>query len=50
MDCCCVQAMYSGAKSKVRVNGSCSGEFEVKVGVHQRFKPIAFHYGFGSII
>ena len=30
-----VQAMYSGAKSKVRVNGSYSDEFEVKVGVHQ---------------
>ena len=30
-----VQAMHSGAKSKVRVNGSYSDEFEVKVGVHQ---------------
>ena len=30
-----VQAMYNGAKSKVRVNGSYSNEFEVKVGVHQ---------------
>ena len=27
--------MYNGAKSKVRVNGSYSGEFEVRVGVHQ---------------
>ena len=45
-----VQAMYSGAKSKFRVNGTYSGEFKVKVGVHQGFKPIAFHYSFGSII
>ena len=30
-----VQAMYSGAKSRVRVNDSYSDEFEVKVGVHQ---------------
>ena len=27
--------MYNGAKSKVRVNGSYSDEFEVNVGVHQ---------------
>ena len=27
--------MYYGAKSKVRVNGSYSDEFEDKVGVHQ---------------
>ena len=30
-----VQATYNGTKSKVRVNGSYSDEFEVKVGVHQ---------------
>ena len=30
-----VQALYSGAKSKIRVNGSCNDESEVKVGVHQ---------------
>ena len=30
-----VQAMYNRAKSKVRVNGSYSDKFEVKVGVHQ---------------
>ena len=30
-----VQAMYDCAKSKVRVNGSYSDEFEVKVGVQQ---------------
>ena len=30
-----VQAMYNGAKSKVRVNGLYSNEFEVKVGVHE---------------
>ena len=29
------QAMYNGAKSKVRVNGSYRDEFVVKVGVHQ---------------
>ena len=27
--------MYKGAKNKVRANGSYSGEFEVRVGVHQ---------------
>ena len=31
-----VHAMCNGAKSKVRVNGLYSDEFEVKVGVHQR--------------
>ena len=30
-----VQAIYNGVKSKVRVNGSYSDEFDVKVGVHQ---------------
>ena len=30
-----VQALYNGAKSKVRVNSSYSDEFEVKVGVYQ---------------
>ena len=30
-----VQAMYNGASSKVRMNGSYSEEFEVKAGVHQ---------------
>ena len=29
------QAIYNGAKSKARVDGSYSDEFEVKVGVHQ---------------
>ena len=44
--------MYSGAKNKVRANGSYSDEFEVKLGVPLRlsFKPIVFHYSFGSII
>ena len=39
-----VQAMYNTAKSKVRVNGSYSDEFEVKVGVHQGsvFSPLLF--------
>ena len=27
--------MYNDAKSKVKVNGSYSDEFEVKIGVHQ---------------
>ena len=30
-----VQAMYNGTKRKVRVNGSYSDEFEVKIGVHE---------------
>ena len=30
-----VQPMYNDAKSKVKVNGSYSDEFEVKIGVHQ---------------
>ena len=30
-----VQSVYNGAKDKVRVNGSYSDEFEVKVGLHQ---------------
>ena len=30
-----VQSMYANAKSRVRVNGQLSDEFEVKVGVHQ---------------
>ena len=30
-----VQAMYSGAKSNVRVNDFYGGEFEVKVGIDQ---------------
>ena len=30
-----VQAMYTNTKSKVRVNDSYTGEFDVKVGVHQ---------------
>ena len=30
-----VQSMYANAKSRVRVNGQLSEEFEVKVGVHQ---------------
>ena len=29
------QAMYNGEKTKVRVNGSYSDEFEVKAGAHQ---------------
>ena len=39
-----VQAMSNGAKSKVRVNGSYSDEFEVKVGVHQSsvLSPLLF--------
>ena len=27
--------MYNGAKNKIIVNGSCSDEFEIKVGVQQ---------------
>ena len=30
-----VQAMYANARSRVRVNGTFSDDFEVKVGVHQ---------------
>ena len=30
-----VHAMYNGANSKARINGSYSDEFEVKVGIHQ---------------
>ena len=30
-----VQAIYNGAKSNFRVNGSYSDKFQVKVGVHQ---------------
>ena len=30
-----VQSMYANARSRVRVNGQLSDEFEVKVGVHQ---------------
>ena len=30
-----VQSMYANARSRVRVNGTFSNEFEVKVGVHQ---------------
>ncbi|MCP4491815.1 MAG: hypothetical protein GY820_31590, partial [Gammaproteobacteria bacterium] len=30
-----VQSMYQNVRSRVRVNGECSEEFEVKVGVHQ---------------
>ena len=30
-----VQPIYNDAKSKVKVNGSYSDEFEVKIGVHQ---------------
>ena len=30
-----IQGMYSNARSRVRVNGQCSEEFEVRVGVHQ---------------
>ena len=30
-----IQSMYSNARSRVRVNGQYSEEFEVKVGVHQ---------------
>ena len=30
-----VQSMYSNARSRVRVNGQYSEEFDVKVGVHQ---------------
>ena len=30
-----VQAMYNGAKSRIRVDGSYSDEFAVKVGVPQ---------------
>ena len=30
-----VQAMYANARSRVRVNGTFSDGFEVKVGVHQ---------------
>ena len=30
-----VLAMYSGARSRVRVSNSLSEEFEVKVGMHQ---------------
>ena len=30
-----VQALYNGAKSKVKVNSSYSDEFEVKIGVYQ---------------
>ena len=39
-----VQAMYNGAKSEVRVIGSYSDQFEVKVGVNQGsvFSPSIF--------
>ncbi len=30
-----VQSLYQNMRSRVRVNGECSDEFEVKVGVHQ---------------
>ena len=30
-----IQGMYSNARSRVRVNGQLSDEFEVQVGVHQ---------------
>ena len=30
-----VQTMYNGAKSKIRVNGLYTDEFEIKVGVYQ---------------
>ena len=39
-----VQAMYNGAKSKVRVNGSDSDEFKFKVGVHQGSVLIALFF------
>ena len=32
---CTIQAMYSGAKSAIRINGQFSAEFGVTVGVHQ---------------
>ena len=38
------QAMYNGAKSKVRVNGSDSDEFKFKVGVHQGSVLIALFF------
>ena len=39
-----VQSMYSNARSRVRVNGQYSEEFDVKVGVHQGsvLRPLLF--------
>ena len=38
------QAMYANARSRVRVNSTLSGEFMVKVGVHQAsvLSPLLF--------
>jgi len=40
-----IQAMYSNAKSRVRVNELLSDEFTVDVGVHQGsvLSPLSFH-------
>ena len=44
------EAMYEGASTAVKLRNGESEAFQVVVGVHQGFEPVALHYCLGGTV